>query len=68
MKKEVKLKGCIKDGKDFVDGLAIIGGGPVSEPWVNLYHRNGDILAALNKSEMDRVVRAWIKARGGFPI
>ena len=68
MRKEIKLKGCIIDGANFVDGLAVVVGERGSEPWMNLYHRNGNVLAALNKDDMDRLVKAWVRVRGGYPV
>lgn len=67
MRKEVKLKGCILRGHDFVDGLAVVVGGGIREPFCNIYNEADQVVVAFDKTDMDRLVKAWIKARGGFP-
>lgn len=55
-------------GVRFLPGaLLIIGKRPTNRPYVNIEDENGRLLASIDHVEMNRLVKKWVKANGGYP-
>lgn len=67
--KQIKLKAACFDGEcNLGPGWAIvIGREPKDRPYLNIEDDEGRLLVSIDRSEMDRIVKAWVKARGGYP-